>query len=301
MVEIDGTPDEVRMAYLHPSRLRRRREQCSVAWLPTGTIEWHGLHLPLGFDGVKAELLCIAAARQVGGVVFPPMFYGDHRGMVIEGVLTPEMSFATPMSFDHRGSVNRFLGTRVEAMTANASREHALGAAQQHVDLCLRSFWMIRAYGFSKIVAVAGHYPNSLALRLATERFEALQRTCKVIYGTEAELAGHGAGDHAARYETSQMMALDPELVMLGALSAELDEPTGVLGEDPRLGSREQGLKIVSQFTHEVARRLAALEPDATDDADEMEVAKAPLWPGPLAGLAGPELDAALLGHVENP
>ena len=79
------------MAYLHPREFRSRLQEMPVAWLPTGTLEWHSFHLPLGFDGVKAEALCLEAAREIGGVVLPPMFFGDDRGQLLEAVYTPSL------------------------------------------------------------------------------------------------------------------------------------------------------------------------------------------------------------------
>ena len=82
-----------------------------VAWLPTGTFEWHSFHLPLGFDGVKAEALCVEAARAIGGFVLPTMFYGDNRGQLLEAVHTS--SPFPDLAFDHREQVNRELGSDV--------------------------------------------------------------------------------------------------------------------------------------------------------------------------------------------
>src|SRR5258708_36699292 len=101
-------PAEVRMTHLHPRDFRGRLEEMPVAWPPTGTLEWHGFHLPLGFDGVKAEALCMLAARDIGGVVLPPMFYGDDRGILQEGIYVPAMFSELP--FDHREQLCRELG-----------------------------------------------------------------------------------------------------------------------------------------------------------------------------------------------
>ena len=43
---------ETRIERLRPIEIRKRREELSVAYLPLGTLEWHGLHNPLGADGL---------------------------------------------------------------------------------------------------------------------------------------------------------------------------------------------------------------------------------------------------------
>ena len=42
------TIDKVRYAELLPHEFRTRLAQRPVAYLPLGTLEWHGEHLPLG-------------------------------------------------------------------------------------------------------------------------------------------------------------------------------------------------------------------------------------------------------------
>ena len=41
---------EVRYHMLRPAQIVERRQTYSVAYIPIGTIEWHGVHNPLGSD-----------------------------------------------------------------------------------------------------------------------------------------------------------------------------------------------------------------------------------------------------------
>lgn len=45
-----------------------------VAYLPLGTLEWHGPHMPLGADGIQSKELFVRVAEKVGGVVLPMLF-----------------------------------------------------------------------------------------------------------------------------------------------------------------------------------------------------------------------------------
>ena len=115
-------------------------------------------------------------------------------------------------------------------------REHEGAALDAHVELVLRTYWAIRAYGFTRIVALAGHYPNVRALSAAAVRFHVAQSLCQVIWGTERDLSQVPGGDHAGPYETAQLLRLKPELVHLD------DLPEGeALGGD---GTRSTGSDI---------------------------------------------------------
>jgi creatinine amidohydrolase len=258
---------EVRITHLHARELRERRNTSPIAWLPLGTIEWHGRHLPLGFDGLKAEALCTHAAREIGGVVFPPAYYADHRGIIVEAVAAP--GAWARVTFDHRSACCADLGVSVAGVATNAARDHARGGGRQHAEVLERTFWMVRAYGFSRIVAVAGHYPNARAAEVAAERFHGQQSTCRVICGHEGML-GDGGGDHAGAYETSQLMHFLPDLVKRERLVDDNpEEPIGVAGEHPRLATAERGMEIVKTFIagcrlklREVPPSLCLCDPD---------------------------------------
>ena len=53
---------EVRYERLRPAQIVARREACPVAYLPIGTIEWHGEHNPVGLDTLKIHRLARTAA-----------------------------------------------------------------------------------------------------------------------------------------------------------------------------------------------------------------------------------------------
>src|SRR5438093_392223 len=67
---------------LRPDDLEAILAQSPVAFVPLGTYEHHGWHLPVGFDGVKAAALCRRVAERTGGVVLPTFWYGIGGGHV---------------------------------------------------------------------------------------------------------------------------------------------------------------------------------------------------------------------------
>lgn len=61
---------------LRPEQVKSLREECPIAYVPTGTLEWHGWQNPLGTDALKAHAICCEAALRHGGVVLPPFYQG---------------------------------------------------------------------------------------------------------------------------------------------------------------------------------------------------------------------------------
>src|SRR5581483_8438710 len=58
------------------------------------------------------------------------------------------------MTFDHRARCCEALGISVEGVSTNAVRDEERRAHAAYVELIERTFWLMRAYGFSRIVAV---------------------------------------------------------------------------------------------------------------------------------------------------
>jgi creatinine amidohydrolase len=61
---------------LRPVQIEAIRQRTPIAYLPWGALEWHSYHAPIGLDGIKAHGLCEALAREIGGVVLPPVYIG---------------------------------------------------------------------------------------------------------------------------------------------------------------------------------------------------------------------------------
>ena len=71
-------------AEMRPEQIRSLRERNPTAYLPVGGLEWHGPALPFGTDALIPYGLAQAVADQNGGVVFPPLLYGDPRHLLQE-------------------------------------------------------------------------------------------------------------------------------------------------------------------------------------------------------------------------
>ncbi|MCC7145020.1 MAG: creatininase family protein [Phycisphaeraceae bacterium] len=235
---------------LRPDELRAQVDARPVAIWPLGLLEHHGWHLPIGFDGLKAEQLSIKLAERVGGVVLPVMWWGGEGGH------------------------GPFLWTHYQSPQAAG-------------EIVAQTVGQLMRYGFRAIVLLAGHYPwqEILDKYLATAKEEASRRGVLMLYGHEGTIARPAVscrGDHAAKEETSFGLALLPELVDLKALTAGRDPkqhwPEGnaataqtihpctrsdvrdglfaQMGEDARQASAEHGRKALEPMLDYLARRI---------------------------------------------
>jgi len=203
---------EVRYEYLRPSELIERRKACPVAYLPIGALEWHLAQNPLGLDALKAHGLVIECARRGGGVVFPPLFYGENRIEAHMDRLKAAELGVPPDNF----------GPDFSPFTVSEQAAH-----YQH--LLIHVYNQIASLGFKFIIVCAGHYPlldhgrAAMSVFRQTGRRSRLQPTTGWVF-TGYELAKDAfpeAGDHGGDWETSIMMALDEKSVDMSLLDEE--------------------------------------------------------------------------------
>ena len=70
------------MEEMSPDELEEVLANAPIAYVPLGTYEHHGFHLPVCFDGIKAHAFCERVAARTGGIVLPTFFYGTGGGHV---------------------------------------------------------------------------------------------------------------------------------------------------------------------------------------------------------------------------
>jgi len=68
----------VQMQFMRPRQVETAARRFPVVYVPFGLIEWHGPHLPLGNDALKAHAILAKCAEEFGGVVYPPVWF--HEG-----------------------------------------------------------------------------------------------------------------------------------------------------------------------------------------------------------------------------
>jgi len=190
-VYTEDLSQEVRLEYMRPEQVAAARTKRPAIYVAFGSIEWHGYHNVVGLDALKAHEQLVGLAARVGGVVYPPVFFGSGGG-----------HGEWPSSFMVSPEPMRRIVTEL-----------------------LRGF---ERDGYETCVLLSGHYPNRTQyLDGAIEDYAGAGGTMRVMALVENQAPGVG-GDHASLYETSFMMYLHPGTVDAERMRASpTDDVTG--------------------------------------------------------------------------
>ena len=207
---------EVRLEYLRPDQIVAERARVSLAFLPTGSIEWHGPHLPLGVDMMLAHEMAVRAAREVGGVVHPAIFCGterERRADMLRDIGFQGDEWIVGMDFPGNAVPSLYYPEEVFAV---AVRE----ALARLVAVGYRNIAIINGHGAENQIQTVSRLAASFTAA-GPAKVSRIMPFPKVEdeNGEPATAAGH-----ADIFETAAMLALHPELVDLDRLPA-LDHP----------------------------------------------------------------------------
>ena len=234
---------------LRPDQLEALLEESPIAFWPLGLLEHHGWHLPIGFDGIKAQRTCQRIAKQTGGLIVPTMWWGGGGGHDV-------------FKWSHYQSP--------EAIAAILDT-----TARQLLD-----------FGAHVLVLMAGHYPWQSFLDRVVPALREDYPDGLILAGTEVSICGDAVmlkGDHAAKEETSLGLALFPEFVQLEELKAghhdDVWPPQGPppekkrhpsvnfdpshplfaqMGKDAREASAEHGEQVITAVVDHLAQTIKA-------------------------------------------
>jgi creatinine amidohydrolase len=219
--------------------------KCRVVILPVGSVEEHGVHLPLCTDSVQPEFVGLEVAKRTGCLVSPPLRYG---------VCDSTRSFPGTISIRFE-SLHMVVRDVLEEFVRN---------------------------GFRRLLVLSGHASQAhmAALRLAAQEVvwchqgEVPEKRCRVMvcsdYDFAYELRGKYFNEkdgHAGAIETSRVMDIRPDLVkMRGKKSfpklprfevvadAQRFFPSGVMG-DPTAASQRKG-RMINRYVIDNVTRL---------------------------------------------
>lgn len=243
--------DDVLVQYerLRPHQIAARRHACPVAYLPIGTIEWHGIHNPVGLDTLKIHALLCECAAQIGGLVFPPLYYGENR----------EQALMEANAAD-RYRIAAEMGLPVENFAPGYMVEGVSVQNRNYQSLLVHILHQIKSLGFKVAVIGAGHYPLLDHARAAAALFHQEQSRPKMVVWsmTGYELVGGQftpCGDHAGKWETSLLMHLEPGMQDVSALPADRTEK--VVGASAN-GVQESSAEFGRQATEAIVKAVRA-------------------------------------------
>lgn len=227
---------KVNYAELTPAEFRCRLAKAPIAYLPLGTLEFHGEHLPLGSDAIQPEEFFQEIAAEVGGIVLPALFLGPDRVEKLSGE-------------EYYGKDN---GNHPSLEAQQYEPQILTGSAYWIPDdlfilMIAGILKQLKRQGF-KIVVAHGHGPSTRQVINQTPKWEA-EFGIRIfnLWGSENDDWNGFMSDHGAMLETSVVMKYRPELVHMENLPEDPDQwPTGIRGYDPRtFASTEKGDEIV--------------------------------------------------------
>jgi creatinine amidohydrolase len=228
---------KMRYQEMLPHELEAVLASCPVAYWPLGTLEYHGPHLAVGNDALKAEGICERACARSGGVLVPTHYWGIGGG---------HKTYPTSV------------------IVADQVLSNLL-------DDVLEGLYRV---GFRVLVLLTGHYPGEQvqAVKEAAQRLGKAHADVRVWALPEYEAyPQERRADHAAKWETSILMSLRPELVDISQLLAlgaadgpeatrtldEMNAPGplhGILGDNPaRYASADLGAETVETIVENLA------------------------------------------------
>jgi creatinine amidohydrolase len=255
---------EVRFELLRPSQIIAERQRCPLVFLPLGPLEWHGPHLPFGTDPLNAYEVSLRLAREVGGVVLPPLFLGTERER------SPQML----RNIGFRGD------EYIVGMDFPGLPIHSLYLPEEVLAVVVRSYLgLLARRGYKLIVLLNGHGADNqiqTLQRLALECSHTSSAKVLLLMPVLRTTGDYFNGSHATRVETAIMQALtgnvDLTELPAGPLKntelAVVDQPTfegrptadfTVRAEDdPRLATPEEGVQHLASIVADLARVLRA-------------------------------------------
>ena len=227
---------------LTPAEFRIRLAEAPVAFLPLGTLEFHGEHLPLGSDAIQPSEFFREVASEFGGIVLPPLFLGPDRMNEIDGI-------------EYYG---KDMGNNPLATGQQYERQILSGSAYWIPDALFLSIIenilkQLKRQGF-RILVAHGHGPstNQIIKNIRKWEDEFGIRIFHLWEQENDEWLGF-MSDHGAMLETSVMMKYRPDLVHTENLPEDPGIwPVGIRGYDPRTHASaakgEEMVKIHKQW-----------------------------------------------------
>jgi|GEM_PF-97012 len=253
--------------HLTHNEFARAVQQSGVCLLPTGVLEPHSDHMPLGTDCLISHRIACLAAEKEKAVVFPSFYFGQiYEARHLPGTVTLPPKLL--------------------------------------LDLLLSTLDEIGRNGFRKIIIVNGHGGNEALLPFLMQACLAEDKPYQVYLPRFAHISEERRKkskwselmnrlDHAGEWEASLLLAIHPELVHLDRAPAKggqalgrlkhlpptstamgwyADHPEHYAG-DARKASLKKGIAIRDGLVATLADYIAAVKADRVTHALATEFA----------------------------
>jgi len=251
---------------LLPHEILAFAKDASIAFLPIGSMEWHGPHMSMGMDTAHAYAVALGLAETMNGTALPPLYIGTEQSR------TPEMLKKVGFSGTESVVGMDFPANTIKSMYWPEELFSAIIRQQALflIELGFRTVVLVNGHGADNQIAalerIAGALTNETGARVINQLI--LTEDC-----------GVGVG-HAGLLETAVMLALVPEGVDCDKLPkkpkklknvefAIVDSETFISGGnedftvryDPRDATAETGRSIIAfeieRCHSEILKKLA--------------------------------------------
>lgn len=214
---------------LRPHQIEAALAERSLIYLPLGTIEWHCQHLPVGLDALTAHGLCLLAAEETGGLVWPALYYGTGGG---------HGAFPWTVMMPER--------VEIEAMLTQTLRR-------------------LGQMGVQEVMLFSGHFADE-QLQMIDDmardwNAQSHLPLVKAFAVNRTDVPGFPP-DHAGLFETTLLDGLTEGLIDLSQLGASVDQldrfdPAsplwGIVGTDPRQPPPSDRATLVQRVLKEIS------------------------------------------------
>lgn len=245
--------EKVRYEEMLPHEIVARRRKFPAAFIGLGGLEWHGEHLAVGNDALKAEKLCELAAARSGGFAFPTLWYGE-----------PRVAHLMEVNHDADGGIRRKMKFKKRKFSETYYGNTPQEQADFYQQLIYHVLVQMNTLEMKAVCLLCGHYPLHGWAAPVVERFNKEFKDTRAFAGIEFHYPRKTpsvGGDHAAKWETSYLWYLRPDCVDMSVFLGRGDEPLiGVGGIDPRKeASVEVGRKACHLIVEGMVRKARQL------------------------------------------
>lgn len=249
--------EKIRYHEMLPHEIVARRKQFPAAFVGLGTMEWHGHHLAVGNDALKAEKLCEMAAAQSGGFAFPTLWYGEPRTFYM-------------LEHDNTrdgGNVADYLNQKREKLRTDYFGKSNDDQVKFFRDLIYHMLIQFNVCEMRAVCLVCGHYPLAWFLEPTIKQFNEDFPDTQVFAGIEPAYApgqpDKCGGDHGGIWETAYLSYLRPDCVDMGQLN-RTDEPFLGVGDNAGRATIEMGRTGCNIIVNGIVKKAQELMAKAT-------------------------------------
>ncbi len=245
-------PSHLWLDELSTREAKKAADAGTVVIFPIGSVEEHGVHLPLCTDSIQPEYVALEVAKKTGCLVAPPLRYGIcNAGRNFPGTLSIEFDSLRGITQDILSELVRNGFNRIMVLSGHSGSSHmaALKLAAQKV--VLQNAKAAASAGKTRIMVLSDF---------------------DLAFEVKEKLGFPEKDGHAGAIETARVMAIRPDLVKAKGEASfsvmprfevvadpERYFPSGVDG-DPTAASEGKGKKMNEYVVDEVAKLVEELK-----------------------------------------